>query len=154
LSGRVRASVEIAASVAEVFAYLDDPHRGLALMPDVIEVTSVEPLPNGGHRVRLKALGRGGRICDWVSETVERIPNDRVVVRAETERLTTTSARRFSETPRGTRLDAEVVYDVGMPALALPLKPVTELQLRKSFRLGLQALLARLKARIEAAQAP
>lgn len=143
------ASIEIAAPVAEVFAYLDDPHRGLELLPDVTEVTSVEPLPNGGHRVRFRALGRGGRICDWESETLERVANERVVTRAETERLTTTSTRRFSETAGGTRLDAELVYDVGMPALALPLKPVTEFQLRKPYRLGLEALLARVKARIE-----
>ena len=149
MSQRVHASLEIAVPVADVFAYLDDPRRALELMPDVVEITSVEPLPNGGHRVRSKALGRGGRICDWVSETLERVPNERVVIRAETEGLATTSTRRFSDAAGGTRLDAEIVYSVGMPALALPLKPVTEFQLRKPMRLGLQALLLRLKARLE-----
>jgi hypothetical protein len=147
---RVRGSVDIAVPVAEAFGYFDDPTRSVELMPDVVEVSDVESLPNGGHRVRFKALGRGGRVCDWVSETVERVPNRRVVARAATERLSTVGTREFTESGNGTRLDATVEYDVEMPLLASPLKPVTEFQMRKPMRRSLEALLVRAKTRIEA----
>jgi hypothetical protein len=48
-------------------------------------VKEVAPLPNGGHRLRFVALGRRGKLCEWVSEHIERDPNRLVVVRARTE---------------------------------------------------------------------
>ena len=150
MTQRVRGSVEIGVPVAEAFGYFDDPARSVELMPDVVEVDEIVSLPNGGHRVRFKALGRGGHVCDWVSETLEREPERRVVVHAATERLSTVGIREFTPTGNGTRLDATVEYDVEMPLLATPLKPVTEFQMRKPMRHSLEALLARTKARLEA----
>jgi carbon monoxide dehydrogenase subunit G len=146
---RVRGSIEIAVPVADAFGYLDDPERSVELLPDVVDVIDVESLPNGGHRVRFKALGRGGRVCNWVSETLERVPDRRVVVRATTERLSTVGTREFTESRNGTRVDVTVEYDVEMPLLATPLKPVTEFQMRKPMRRSLETLLARAKTRIE-----
>ena len=149
MTRRVHASVDIAAPVADAFGYLDDPTHSLELMPDVVEIGEVESLPNGGHRMRFRALGRGGRICDWISETVERVPDRRVVVRASTDRLTSLGTRESASTGAGTRLDATLEYDVSMPLLAMPLKPVTEFQMRKPTRRSLEALLLRAKTRIE-----
>ena len=149
MAARVRASIEIDADVSDVFAFLDDPRHAIELLPDLIEITDVERLANGGHRVRFTSVGRGGRVCEWESETIERVPNELVVTRAATDRLTTIGRRELRELDGGTRLDGVVEYAVQMPLAALPLKPVTEFQMRRPMRRGLQALLARIKARVE-----
>src|ERR671935_3117856 len=110
VSQRVRRAVSINAPVEKVFAYLDVPANGLALIPQLVEVKEVVPLPNGGHRMRFVALGRRGKLCEWVSEHVERVPNERVVVRSHTDGVATTAVRRFEPTGEGARLSGEVEY--------------------------------------------
>jgi Polyketide cyclase / dehydrase and lipid transport len=112
---RVRGSVEIAVPVADAFGYVGDPERSVELLPDVVDVSDFESLPNGGHRARFKALGQGGGGCNWVSETLERVPDRRVFVRATIERLSTVGTRGFTESRNGTRVDVTVEYDVEMP---------------------------------------
>jgi|SRR5436190_3347117 len=147
--GRVRGAVEIAAAVDEVFAYLDDPENSLALVPQLVEVKNVERLPNGGHRIEFVTVGRRGTLCEWVSEHVERVPNDLVVVRARTEGVTTTATRRFEPTAVGTRLVGEVAYEIELPWPQRALVPVMLLQWRRPARKHLGALLATVKARVE-----
>jgi len=151
VSQRVRQAVVIDAPVEKVFAYLDDPENSLALVPQLVEVKEIEPLPNGGHRIRFVALGRGGRLCEWVSEHLEREPNRLVVVRARTEGVTTTAVRRFEETAKGTRLTGEVEYRVDIPWPQKALVPVIELQWRRAARKQLRTLLETVKGRVEAA---
>lgn len=84
-----------------MFAYLDVPENGLALIPHLVELKEVVALPNGGHRMRFLSLGRRGKLCEWVSEHVERIPNRLVVVRSSTEGVVRTARRRFEPTADG-----------------------------------------------------
>jgi carbon monoxide dehydrogenase subunit G len=90
---RIRQAVAISAPPEKVFAFLDAPENSLALIPQLVEVREVAPLPNGGHRVRFVALGRQGKLCEWVSAHIARVPNEQVVIRAHTEGVTTTAAR-------------------------------------------------------------
>jgi hypothetical protein len=113
-------------------------------------VKEVAPLPNGGHRLRFVALGRRGKLCEWVSEHIEHDPNRLVVVRARTERVTSTAVRRFEQTATGTRLTGEVEYRVEVPWPQKLLVPVMEFQWLRPGRKQLRAVLETVKARVEA----
>jgi ligand-binding SRPBCC domain-containing protein len=150
MSQRVRHAVSINTPVEKVFEYLDTPENSLALIPQLVEVKEITALPNGGHRIRFVALGRRGKLCEWVSEHVERVPNRLVVVRAETEQLTSTATRRFEATATGTRLTGEVEYRVELPWPQKVLVPLIEFQWRRPGRKQLRRLLEMVKARVEA----
>jgi hypothetical protein len=150
---RVRQAVSISAPVARVFDYLDVPERGLALVPQLVEVKEVVPLSNGGHRIRFTALGRRGKLCEWVSEHVERVPNKLVVVHSRTDGVATTATRRFEETAEGARLTGEVEYRFEVPWPQKVLAPLMEFQARRPMRKQLRRLLDVVKARVEASQA-
>jgi ligand-binding SRPBCC domain-containing protein len=77
MAQRVRHAVAISAPAEKVFAFLDVPENTLALIPQLVEVKEVTPLSNGGYRLRFVTLGRRGKLCEWVSEHVERVPNER-----------------------------------------------------------------------------
>ena len=151
MSQRVRQTISITAPVEKVFAYLDVPENGLALVPQLVEVKEVAPLPNGGHRMRFVTLGRRGKLCEWISEHVERVPNELVIVRSHTEGVTTTATRRFEATPEGSRLIGEVEYHFVVPWPQRALVPVMEFQSRRTMRQQLRRLLEVVKARVEAA---
>ncbi len=151
MSQRIRHAVSINAPVEEVFAYLDVPENGFALVPQLIEVKEVVPLPNGGHRLRFVTLGRRGKLCEWVSEHVERVPNRLVVVRAQTDGYAQTAVRRFDATATGTRLSGEVEYRVQLPWPQKVLLPVVEFQARRPLHNELRRVLELVKVRVEAA---
>jgi hypothetical protein len=140
----------IGAPVEKVFAFLDVPENTLALIPQLVEVREVAPLPNGVHRIRFVALGRRGKLCEWVSEHVERVPNQCVVVRAHTEGVTTTATRRFVETPEGSLLTGEIEYRFDVPWPQKVLLPLMEFQARRPMRRQLRNLLELVKSRVEA----
>ncbi len=150
VSQRVRQAVLISAPVEKVFAYLDVPENGLALIPQLVEVKEVAPLPNGGHRMRFVTLGRRGKLCEWVSEHLERVPNQLVVVRAQTEGYTQTAVRRFEQTATGTNLSGEVEYGFELPWPQRVLVPVMEVQSRRTVRKELRRVLELVKVRVEA----
>jgi hypothetical protein len=151
MAQRVRQAVEISAPVERVFSFLDVPENSLALISQLVDVRDVAPLPNGGHRLRFVALGRGGKLCEWTSEHVERVPNERVVVRAHTEGVTTIATRRFVEAPTGSRLIGEVEYRFDVPWPQKALLPLMEFQARRPMRRQLRKLLELVKSRVEAA---
>jgi ligand-binding SRPBCC domain-containing protein len=148
---RVRQAVRIDAPVERVFAFLDAPENSLALIPQLVEVREVAALPNGGHRLRFVTLGRRGKLCEWVSEHVERVPNAQVVVRAQTEGVTTIATRRFEETPEGTLLSGDVEYRFEVPWPQKVLLPLMEFQARRPMRSQLRTLLELVRVRVEAA---
>jgi ligand-binding SRPBCC domain-containing protein len=151
MAQRVRHAVAISAPVEKVFAFLDVPENTLALIPQLVEVKEVTPLPNGGHRLRFVTLGRGGKLFEWVSEHVERVPNERVIVRAETEGVTTTATRSFEETREGSLLSGAVEYGFEVPWPQRALLPLMEFQARRPMRRQLRNLLQLVKWKVEAA---
>jgi uncharacterized membrane protein len=147
---RVRQAVAIGAPVEKVFSYLDVPENSLAFIPQLVEVKEVTPLPNGGHRMRFVTLGRRGKLCEWVSEHVERVPNELVVIHAHTDGVATTATRRFERTSPGTRLRSEVEYRFDVPWPQKVLLPLMEFQARRPMRRQLQSVLQLVKLRVEA----
>jgi hypothetical protein len=152
VSQEVRQVVSITAPVERVFAYLDVPENGLALIPNLVEVKEVVPLPNGGHRMRFVSLGRRGKLCEWVSEHVERVPNSLVVVRSFTEGVVMTARRRFEPTADGSQLTGEIEYRFAVPWPQKVLMPLMEFQSRRATRKELRRVLEAVKARVEAGE--
>ena len=150
MAQRVWQTVAIDASVEKVFGFLDVLENSLALVPQLIEVKEVAPLPNGGHRLRFVTLGRRGKLCEWVSEQLERVPNELVVVRAQTEGITTTATRRFERAAQGSRLVGEVEYRFDVPWPQKVLLPLMEFQARRPMRKQFRSLLEFVKMRTEA----
>jgi uncharacterized protein YndB with AHSA1/START domain len=75
---RVSKSIYIHAPAEKVFEYVADPANRPGFWPSLINVTDIEPLPNGGHRLKwvYKMAGM------WVSgtgETIEHVPHRRTV---------------------------------------------------------------------------
>lgn len=146
---RVRQAVAIGAPRERVFAFLEVPENGLALIPQLVEVRSVVSLPGGGHRMQFVTLGRRGKLCEWVSEHVEWVPNERVVVRAQTDGVTTTATRVFEGTAEGSLLRAEVEYRFDVPWPQRVLLPLMEFQARRAMRRQLRNVLELVKVRVE-----
>ena len=150
MAQRVRGTVTIRAPIEDVFAFFDDPRRAAELEPGTAEVEAVEPLPNGGHRVRTRMRGRGGRLCEAVTEDIERVPFERSVTRTEMDGVRMTNTRRFSPTADGTRLDLEIEYSVHLPWPQKVFVPVIEFQWRRPSRRNIRRALARVKEMLEA----
>jgi hypothetical protein len=141
--------VAIGAPPEKVFAFLEVPENGLALIPQLVEVKNVVPLPGGGHRMRFVTLGRRGKLCEWVSEHVEWIPNERAIVRAHTDGVTTTATRHFEKAPEGSLPRAEVEYRFDVPWPQKVLIPLMEFQARRPMRKQLRSVLELVKVRVE-----
>ncbi len=152
MSQRVRQAVSIRAPVETVFNYLDVPENGLAIIPNLVEVKVVTPLANGGHRMRFVSLGRRGKLCEWVSEHVERVPNSLVVVQSYTEGVRTTARRRFEPTAAGSRLSGEIEYRFAVPWPQKVLLPLMEFQARRPTRKELRRVLEVVKSRVESGE--
>lgn len=74
----LRKTVDIAAPVAEVFAYMDEPRRQVALTPSLTRSDLVERLPNGGARVRYTYRMFGISFSGEV-EATDYVSNQRIV---------------------------------------------------------------------------
>jgi hypothetical protein len=69
-----------------------------------------------------------------MSEHIDRVPNEHVVIRAHTEGVTTTATRRFGATPDGSLLSGDVEYRFDVPWTAEVLLPLMEFQARRPMR--------------------
>jgi len=85
-----------------------------------------------------------------VSEQVEPVPNQLVIVRAHTEGITTTATRRFERTAQGSRLVGELEYRFDVPWPQKLLLPLMEFQARRPMRRQLRRVLELVKVRTEA----
>jgi len=149
MGARVRATVQIAASPPVVFDFLDDLTNAPLLLPQLEEIVSVQPLPNGGRRTTYTTRGKRNVLCEWVSEHVEYERPRRTVTRSRWNGVLVTARRDLSGAEHGTTLRAEVQYQVRRFGLGR----VIEFQWRRPMRAELRRLLSETKARIEAGQA-
>ncbi len=145
MPAHVHAEIEILASPGEVFAFLDDPANAPLILPQLIQILSVEPLSNGGRRVRYTTRGRWGVICEWASEHIEYQPGKRVVTQGAWDGVAVTATREFSRTDRGTLLRADLSVRVRRFGLGW----LIEYQWRRPMRAELRRLLAETKRQIE-----
>ena len=112
MASRVRESIEIAAPVETVFAFFDDLANASVLVPALEEVTKVELVGCGGHRVEYTVRTERGEITEASSEHLEYDAPHRTVSRGLQSGVTTTSTREFAPIVGGTRLTATIEWDV------------------------------------------
>ncbi len=79
----IEGSIVIDAPVEEVFAYFNDPKNLPEYHVGVTEVKDIKRLPNGGSSYRYVQNFAGMR-DEGTNETVEYIPNERVVYKTRT----------------------------------------------------------------------
>ena len=120
MSSRVHARVDIAAPPAAVFAFFDDLANASVLVPNLVEVTMVESLSNGGRRVEYATEGRDGTRHLASSEHIVYEAPHRTVTRsvssgvATIATIATIATRAFVTVPGGTRVVATIEWDVAI----------------------------------------
>ncbi len=78
---KVKAKVRIPAPPSEVFSFLCDPYR-MALTNVSYKLDEVTDLPGGMRGTRLKSTRPDGVVMNVESETIEGIPDSKVVIRS------------------------------------------------------------------------
>jgi hypothetical protein len=114
VSSRVHARVDIAAPPAAVFAFFDDLANASVLVPNLVEVTMVESLSNGGRRVEYATKGRDGTRHLASSEHIVYEAPHRTVTRSVSSGVATIAIRAFVTVPGGTRVVATIEWDVAI----------------------------------------
>jgi uncharacterized protein YndB with AHSA1/START domain len=117
----VREHVDLAVSVEDVFAYMDEPAHQPEITPSLTRSELVERLPNGGSRVRYTYRILGVSFDGEVRAT-DYVPNERIVW-SMTGDLRGTLRWYFSplDGDRGSRFVYAATYALPGPALARPL---------------------------------
>ena len=141
---KVRKSITINAPVEKVFAYIVDPMNLPEFWPSMVEVTDVEPLPNGSSNFRWVYKMAGVRF-EGKTEQVEYIANQRTVSKNEGG-VSSTITWAFEPTDGGTEVVFDADYTVHLPVL----RRLAEAFLVKQNEHEAELLLANLKARMEA----
>ena len=112
----VERSVGINAPVEEVFAYVSDPMSQLEWMPSMGEVTEVNLTEQGvGSTYRWK-YKIAGMIFQGDNETLEFVPNKRVVARSKGG-IDSTWTWTYEPQDGGTKLSVHTEYTIPVPVL-------------------------------------
>ncbi len=112
----VERSGSINAPVEEVFAYVSDPMSQLEWMPSMVEVTDVNRTEQGvGSTFRWK-YKMAGMILQGDNETLEFVPNKRVVARSRGG-MDSTWTWTYESQDGGTKLSVHIKYTIPVPVL-------------------------------------
>lgn len=106
-------TIVVTAPPADVFAWVEDAANAPLLVPQLDEILSVEHLPGGGRRITFRVHGPGGRSLVGESITLEHEPPHRMVTQIRVDAVRSVVERRFVEIPGGTRIEAQLDYEVG-----------------------------------------
>jgi uncharacterized membrane protein len=139
VSGRIQERVEIDAPVERVFAFFDDLANAAVLVPALVEITKVELVASGGHRVEYSVRNENGDTVHASSEHLEYDVPRRTVSRGVQAGITTTGTREFTATATGTRVTATVEWDVPVRYLGRLVSAPLRGPMRRSLRETLQA---------------
>ena len=103
-------SVSINAPVEEVFAYVTDPMSQLEWLPSMVEVTDVNRTEHGvGSTYRWKY--KMAAILEGDNETLEFVPNERVVARSRGG-IDSTWTWTYEPQDGGTKLSVHIEYTI------------------------------------------
>ena len=141
---KLEKTITIKAPVEKVFNYIDDSTNLPEIWPSLVEVTDVQPLPNGGHTIRWVYKMAGMRF-KGTSEITEYVPNQRMVSKSKVG-VESTQTWTFQPAADGTKVIFGVEYTVPIPLLG---KLAEAFIVRMNDREG-DLTLANLKARMEA----
>jgi hypothetical protein len=137
---RITDTIVVAAAPEHVFAWVEDAANARLLIPQLEEIVSVKRLPNGGRHVTFRVRGPAGRSITGESTTLEHEPPHRMVTRIHVDAVRSVVERRFMEIPEGTRIEAELDYEIGGPVLGMVTGPATRGRTRAELRRGLETI--------------
>lgn len=140
---RVERTTSIDAPVEKVFDYWSDPTNHLHLWLNIVHVTNVEQLPNGGSRHRW-TYSLGGMRLDGTVEDIEFVANQRIVSTIKGA-IKSTFRTRFQPGDGGARVTTEVEYTVPIPLLG----KLAVAFIIRGMEWEIDSALANLKARME-----
>jgi hypothetical protein len=139
MASKVRESIDIGAPVESVFAFFDDLSNASVLVPALEEVTKVELVDCGGHRVEYTVRTERGDVAEASSEHLEYESPHRTVSRGVQSGITTTSTREFEPIVGGTRLTATIEWEVPVRYVGRLVTAPLRGPLRRSLRETLHA---------------
>lgn len=142
----VRQHVDIEASVETVFAYMDEPGHQPEITPSLTRSHLLERLPSGGARVAYTYKILGLPFSGEVRAT-DYVPNERIVW-AMTGGLQGTLRWYFQRLARDERARFTYAATYALPGPSV-LHPLLKPLVRRYNEREIQALLQRLKARLE-----
>jgi uncharacterized membrane protein len=136
-------SIVIRAPVDKVYAYWALPEHVFS-WPNVVHITDVQRLPNGGASYRW-TYSLGGMRLDGTVEDVELVSNERHA-RKIGGAIDVMLIARFQPEEEGTRVTLEVNYRVPIPVLG----KMAEAFILQGMEREINAMLANLKRALEA----
>ena len=136
-------TVTVAAPVAEVFRYLDDPKHLPEIWPSLYEVKDVVRLPNEGRKFTW-LYNLAGKKVEGETETIERIAHKKIVDKT-VGAIDSTFTWEFMGDNGTTKVKLHADYKTPISAVEPKLEPF--LVRRNEFEAGV--LLENLKARFE-----
>lgn len=141
---KIEKSILIHAPVEKVFAFMAEPKNLPEIWPSLVEVSNVQPLPNGGYSYDWTYKMAGMRF-QGQAEWVEFVKNERIVDKNESG-IPSTFVWTYQPEDGGTRVTVNVDYTVPGAALGKIAEPV----IHKMNEQEASTLLTNLKALMEA----
>ena len=139
----VKKSILINAPVEKVFTFMGEPANLPQVWPSMVEVRDIQPSPAGGFNFGWTYKMAGMRF-DGASETVEAIPNQRVVVKS-TKGIESKFIWTYQPQAGGTQVTMEAEYSIPIPLIG----KLAEALIVKQNEQEAEVLLANLKAKME-----
>jgi len=141
---KVSKSISINAPVEKVFAYMEDPAHLPDIWPSIQEISNIKEEADGKKSYDW-AYKMGGMKFNGKSETVEFIPNKRIVVN-NPKGIKSKFTWDYEQEGSGTRLNFQAEYVIPVPLLG----KLAESAVTKQGDEEADDLLANLKAKMEA----
>lgn len=112
----VERSISIHAPVENVFAYVTNPMTQTEWMPSMVEVTDVIQTKQGVGSTFHWRYKMGGMTLEGDNETLEFVPNKRVVARSKGG-IDSTWTWEYEPEEDGTRLSVHIEYTIPVPVM-------------------------------------
>lgn len=137
-------TVRVDAPVEEVFAYVDEPENHVGLTPSITDVSEVEPLDNGGKRLRYTYELVGVPLTGTM-RTPEYVRNERIVFEMAGD-LSGTLTWAFEPDDGGTRVTYSGEYELPGGVLARVAEPFAVRYNERQLRTTLENLRERVES--------
>lgn len=136
-------SILINAPVEKLFDYMDDPNNLPAIWPNMVEVSDVKRLPNGGAHYNYVYKMAGIRM-EGISDDIEWVKNVRTISKSSGG-IDSLATVEFEPAAQGTKVNVISEFTVPVPLVG----KLAEAIIVKMSEQDAESLLANLKTRME-----
>ncbi|HEY95900.1 MAG TPA: SRPBCC family protein [Dehalococcoidia bacterium] len=143
---KINKEIIVNTSIEKVFKYVENPINWLEFWPSIIDITDLQPLPDGGYRAKFE-YKMAGRRFKGEGKFTDYAPNNWFVVTTKggiSSKITFTF-RTFNEKLRSsqTRVTLTIEYTIPIPLLG----KIAEIVIRKMNDQEIELVMANLRAR-------